>query len=190
MLSQNFRVDQQPNRHKEHRAEHVPRDNPKWNERYLDGDMNTSLIKTANGLTINLQHDVSNPHPYDRLNSIAGTKGVFKDYPPRIYLDGQAGGEEWGTIDAYKEKYEHPLWKKQGEIARKLGGHGGMDFILVYRLMECMRKGLPPDLDVYDAAAWSAPGPLSQQSLAGGSVPVKFPDFTRGRWKERKGCAI
>jgi predicted dehydrogenase len=173
-----------------YRAQHVPRDNPKWNERYLDGDMNTSLIKTANGLTINLQHDVSNPHPYDRLNSIAGTKGVFKDYPPRLYLDGQAGGEDWGTIDAYKDKYEHPLWKKQGEIARKLGGHGGMDFILVYRLMECMRKGLPPDLDVYDAAAWSAPGPLSEKSLAGGSAPVKFPDFTRGRWKERVGCAI
>ncbi len=173
-----------------YRAQNVPRDNPKWNERYLDGDMNTSLIKTANGLTINLQHDVSNPHPYDRLNSIAGTKGVFKDYPPRLYLDGQTGGEVWGTIDAFKDQFEHPLWKKEGEIARKLGGHGGMDFILVYRLMECMRKGLPPDLDVYDAAAWSAPGPLSEQSLASGSAPVKFPDFTRGRWKERRGCAI
>jgi hypothetical protein len=152
--------------------------------------MNTSLIETVNGLTVNLQHDISNPHPNDRLNSIAGTKGVFKDYPPRLYLDGQPGGEDWGTIDAYKEKFEHQLWKNQGEIARKLGGHGGMDFILVYRLMECMPKGLPPDLDVYDAAAWPAPGPLSEQSLADGSTPVKFPDFTRGRWKERKGCAI
>ncbi|MFL6416643.1 MAG: gfo/Idh/MocA family oxidoreductase, partial [Bryobacteraceae bacterium] len=64
------------------------------------------------------------------------------------------------------------------------------DFILIYRLAECMRKGLPPDLDVYDAAAWSAPGPLSEQSVANGSAPAKFPDFTRGRWKERKGCAI
>ena len=173
-----------------YREEHVPKDDPKWSERYINGDMNTSLIKTANGLTINLQHDTSNPHPYDRLNAIAGTKGIFRDYPPRIYFDGQSGGEVYASIDPYKEQYGHPLWKKQGEIARKLGGHGGIDFMEAYRLIECMRKGLPPDMDVYDAAAWSAPGPLSQQSLGQGSAPVKFPDFTRGRWKQRVGSAI
>ena len=169
-----------------YRAAHVSPGDPKWKERYIDGDLNTSLIKTTNGLTVNLQHDVSNPHPYDRLNCIAGTKGIFRDYPPRLYLDGQPGGEEWGGIDRYKQQYENPLWKREGEIARKLGGHGGMDFIMVYRLLECMRKGLPPDMDVYDAAAWSAPGPLSQMSVKNGSAPAKFPDFTRGRWKERK----
>jgi hypothetical protein len=174
----------------QYRETHIAKGDAKWSERYIDGDMNTSLIKTANGLTINLQHDTSNPHPYDRLNTIAGTKGVFKDYPPRLYLDGQPGGEAYGSIDSYKAQYEHPLWKKQGEIARKLGGHGGMDFIEIYRLTECMRKGLPPDLDVYDAAAWSAPGPLSRSSLAQGSAPVKFPDFTRGKWKERSGSPI
>ncbi len=174
----------------EYRAAHVPKGDPKWKERYIEGDMNTSLIKTANGLTINLQHDVSNPHPYTRLNTIAGTKGVFKDYPPRIYFDGQKGAEEYASIDPYKEQYQHPLWKQQGEIARKLGGHGGMDFIECYRLLERMRGGLAPDMDVYDAAAWSAPGPLSEASLAQGSAPVKFPDFTRGRWKERKGSPI
>jgi predicted dehydrogenase len=174
----------------QYREAHVPKDDPKWKERYIEGDMNTSLIRTANSLTINLQHDVSNPHPYSRLNTIAGTKGIFKDYPPRIYFDGQPGGEEYGSIDAYKAQYEHPLWKREGEIARKLGGHGGMDFIMVYRLMECMRQGLPPDLDVYDAASWSAPGPLSEASVAQGSAPVKFPDFTRGRWKDRRGSPI
>lgn len=174
----------------QYRETHVAKSDPKWSERYIEGDVNISLIKTANQRTINLQHDVSNPRPYDRLNSIAGTKGVFKDYPPRIYFDGQAGKEEYGSIDAYKNQYEHPLWRKQGEIARKLGGHGGMDFIMCYRLMECMRRGLPPDLDVYDAAAWSAPGPLSEASVAQGSAPVKFPDFTRGRWKERTGSPI
>ncbi len=173
-----------------YREAHVPKGDPKWNERYIEGDMNVSLIKTANGLTINLQHDVSNPHPYDRLNTIAGTKGIFKDYPARIYFDGQAGGEQYGSIDPYKDQYEHPLWKKQGDIARKLGGHGGMDFIECYRLAECMRQGLPPDMDVYDAASWSAPGPLSEASVAQGSAPVKFPDFTRGRWKERSGSPI
>jgi hypothetical protein len=173
-----------------YREAHVPKGDPKWKEKYITGDMNTSLIKTANGLTINLQHDVSNPHPYDRLNVIAGSKGIFKDYPPRIYLDGQAGGEEWGSIDSYKDQFEHPLWKREGEIARKLGGHGGMDFIMCYRLMECMRQGLPPDMDVYDAASWSAPTPLSEASLAHGSAPAAFPDFTRGHWQARKGSPI
>lgn len=174
----------------DYRSKNVAPGDPKWKESYIDGDMNVSLIKTANGLVINLQHDVSNPHPYSRLNCIAGTKGIFKDYPPRIYFDGQAGGENYASIDPYKAQYEHPLWKKQGEIARKLGGHGGMDFIECYRLVECIRRGLAPDLDVYDAASWSAPAPLSQQSLAQGSAPAKFPDFTRGKWKERKGSPI
>ena len=168
----------------EYRKTHVPPSDPRWAERYIDGDMNTSLIKTSKGLTITLKHDTVNPHPYDRINLIAGTKGVFADYPPRIYFDGQPGEESWGSIDSLKE-HQHPLWKEEGEIAKKLGGHGGMDYIMLYRLLQCMREGLAPDMDVYDAAAWSAPGPLSRLSLAGGSAPVKFPDFTRGRWRER-----
>ncbi len=168
------------------REAHVPKDSPKWKEKYICGDMNVSLIKTAKGLMINLQHDVVNPHPYDRINLIAGTKGIFRDYPPRIYFD-DPKKEEYEAIDKYKDRYEHPLWKQEGELARKLGGHGGMDFLMVYRLVECMRKGLAPDFDVYDAAAWSAPGPLSSASLKQGSAPVKFPDFTRGKWKERRG---
>jgi hypothetical protein len=151
--------------------------------------MNTSLIKTVNGLTIMLQHDVSNPRPYDRINLISGVKGVFRDYPERIYVDGQAGEEAFTGIEGYKEKYGHKLWKEHGENAEGRG-HGGMDYILVYRLMQCMREGLEPDIDVYDAAAWTAPAPLSQKSVAGGSVPVKFPDFTRGKWKQRNGAAL
>ncbi|MGC9950939.1 MAG: Gfo/Idh/MocA family oxidoreductase [Bryobacteraceae bacterium] len=168
------------------RAAHVPKDSPKWKEKYICGDLNSSLIKTANGLMITLQHDVVNPHPYDRINLIAGVKGIFRDYPPRIYFD-DPKAEEYTPIDRFKAEYEHPLWKHEGELARKLGGHGGMDFLMVYRLIECMHKGLAPDLDVYDAAAWSAPGPLSEASVAQGSAPVKFPDFTRGRWKEKRG---
>jgi hypothetical protein len=171
-----------------YREAHVPQGDPKWAERYVNGDMNTSLIQTANGLTITLKHDTSNPHPYDRINVIAGTKGAFADYPPRIYFDGQSP-EAWGSIDAYKE-HQHPLWKQEGEIAKKLGGHGGMDYIMLYRLMQCMHEGLAPDMDVYDAATLSAPGPLSRASVANGSAPMKFPDFTRGRWKERTASAI
>jgi hypothetical protein len=168
------------------REAHVPKDSPKWREKYICGDMNSSLIKTANGLMITVQHDVVNPHPYDRINLIAGTKGLFRDYPPRIYFDGQ-DPEAWKPIDEYKDKYEHALWKKQGELARKQGGHGGMDFLMVYRLMQCMRDGQVPDMDVYDAAAWSVVGPLSEQSVKNGSAPAKFPDFTRGRWQQKRG---
>ena len=173
-----------------YREAHTPQGDPKWKEKYVNGDMNVSLIKTASGLTITLKLDVSNPRPYDRINMISGTKGVFVDYPPRIYLDGQAGKEEWGTLDQYKKDYESPLWAEQGEMARMSGGHGGMDFIMIYRLLQCFREGLPPDMDVYDGAAWSAPAPLSKVSVAQGSAPVKFPDFTRGLWTKRSGCSI
>jgi hypothetical protein len=162
-----------------------PDGDPKRAEKYICGDMNTSIIKTQKGRTILLQHDVVNPRPYSRLNSISGTKGIFADYPARIFIDGakQSDGsmkEDWETIDAFRDKYEHPLWKKTGELARKMGGHGGMDYVMNYRLMDCLKKGFVPDINVYDAAAWSAPTPLSEASVAQNGAPQKFPDFTRG----------
>jgi predicted dehydrogenase len=158
------------------------RTNPKWSERYVTGDMHSALLQTSQGRTVLLQHDVVNPRPYSRLNNVQGTKGIFNDYPARIYVEGQAGGERWGPIDPWKQSHEHPLWTRVGELARKKGGHGGMDFIMAYRLVECLREGLVPDFDVYDAATWSAPMPLSEISVAQGSMPVDFPDFTRGAW--------
>ena len=131
-----------------------------------------------------LQHDVSNPRPYTRHNRVQGTKGAFEDYPPRVYVEGQAGGERWAPIDSWKAQYTHPLWANIGELARRKGGHGGMDFVMAYRLVQCLREGLAPDSDVYDAAAWSAPFPLSEMSVARGSAPMKFPDFTRGEWQK------
>ena len=129
-----------------------------------------------------MQHDVSNPRPYSRHNRVMGTKGTFEDYPPRIYVEGQVGGERFQPInDDHKKQFEHPLWTKLGEQAQS-GGHGGMDFVMAYRLIECMHDGLAPDFDVYDAAAWSAPLPLTEMSVAKGSTPMKFPDFTRGDW--------
>lgn len=166
-----------------HRAATVPdQANPKWKERYVTGDHNTSILKTLRGKTVMLQHDVSNPRPYTRHNRVQGTKGAFEDYPPRIYVDGQAGGERWAGVDEWKAKFTHPLWAQVGELAKKKGGHGGMDFVMAYRLVQTIREGLPPDYDVYDAATWSAPFPLSEMSVAKGSAPVKFPDFTRGAY--------
>jgi predicted dehydrogenase len=158
---------------------------PKYKEKYITGDMNTAIIRTVNGKTVMLQHDVSNARPYTRHNRVMGTKGTFEDYPPRIYIEGQKGGERFGPIDEWKKQYEHPLWTQLGEKARS-GGHGGMDYVMAYRLIQCMREGLPPDYDVYDAAAWSAPFPLTEMSVAKGSAPMKFPDFTRGDWKTKR----
>jgi len=163
---------------------HFPDNDPKRGEKYICGDMNTSIIKTVKGRTILLQHDVVNPRPYSRLNVIEGTKGIFADYPPRVFTDGQKD-EDWQKLDEFKEKYEHPLWKNNGEMARKTGGHGGMDYIMNFRLMDCLKRGLPPDIDVYDAAAWSAPTPLSESSVAHSGAPQKFPDFTREHWGAR-----
>ena len=172
-----------------YRKDHLKPGDPRWAERYVTGDMNTSLIKTANGLTITVKHAVSTPHPYDRINLIAGTKGLFQDYPPRIYFDGMNKEEAFGSIDAWKQ-YMHPLWDKEGEHAKKSGGHGGMDFIMLYRLLQCVKEGLPPDLDVYDCATWSAVAPLSVTSVSRGSAPIEFPDFTQGKWRQRVISAI
>jgi hypothetical protein len=157
---------------------------PKLKEKYVCGDINTSILRTERGRTVMLQHDTVTPRPYTRHNMVCGTQGTFADYPARLALDSVGGGHEWvEDLAPYKAKYEHELWRANGELARKSGGHGGMDFIMCYRLIECMEKGLPPDMDVYDAAAWSAPGPLSEASVRRGGALEKFPDFTRGNWK-------
>ena len=164
----------------------VPEDSPKRAETYTCGDMNTSLIQTAQGRTIVLQHDVVTPRPYSRGTLLQGTKGAFRDWPAGVFLEADPvnphhGG--WESLDSIKEELEPPLWKELGEKARETEGHGGMDFMLNYRLIQCLLEGLVPDMDVYDAAAWSAPGPLSELSVAQGSIPLEFPDFTRGHWR-------
>jgi hypothetical protein len=177
-----------------YRKSHLDPNDPRMHERYITGDMNTSLIKTANGLTITVKHTVSTPHPYDRINLIAGTKGIFEDYPPRIYFDGLKTDESWEPVENTPEskwkQYEYPLWTREGDAARKNGGHGGMDYIMLYRLLQCVREGWSPDMDVYDAAAWSSIAPLSYQSVKQGSAPIQVPDFTRGAWNKRSASAI
>lgn len=168
-----------------YREKTVPKDSPKWREKYIAGDMNTSLIKTAKGISIMLQHDVSTPRPYDRINLVQGTKGAFRDFPARLYQDGQEGGHRWTDLSKVREKYEHSLWKRLGEQART-GGHGGMDFVMAWCVANWFREGLEPEIDVYDSAAWSAPFPMSRESVAKGSAPVKFPDFTRDRWQQKR----
>ena len=163
-------------------AEQFGDDDPRATMDYALGDVNTCLIRTVKGRTITLVHDCSSPRPYSRINMIQGTKGVFRGYPDRIHIERRTSGHNWESLEGYTEEYDHPLWKANAEQA--LGaGHGGMDYIEDFRLIHCLRNGLPLDMDVYDAAAWSVVSELSERSVANRSRPVDVPDFTRGRWK-------
>lgn len=164
-------------------------DDPRAKQEYKLGDVNTSLIKTVNGKTITVVHDCNLPRPYSRINMVQGTKGIFSGYPNRIHIEGRTEGHGWDSVDDYREEFEHPLWKDVGDAA-KGAGHGGMDYIEDYRLIKCLREGLPMDMDVYDAAAWSVVSALSEESVANRSKPVDFPDFTRGKWKTKAPLGI
>jgi len=163
-------------------AEHVPADSPKRQERYVLGDVNASLIKTARGKTILVEHCTNLPRPYSRIHMVQGTKGLFQGYPNRLYIEGRGKEDQWQEAAAVLNEFEHPLWKEIAAQAQG-AGHGGMDYIEDYRLIKCLREGKPTDMNVYDAAALSAVVGLSVQSVAKRSAAVDFPDFTRGRWK-------
>lgn len=152
--------------------------------KYICGDMNTSLIKTARGRTIMVQHDTTTPRPYTRHNLIQGTNGVYGQYPDRFALESEGEFHEWQhDMTAMQERYNHPLWKRTADGAAALGGHGGMDYVMLWRTIYCLRNGLPLDQNVYDAAAWSVVIPLSEASNADRGNSKDFPDFTRGAWK-------
>jgi hypothetical protein len=162
--------------------EHIAADSPKRSEQYVLGDVNVSLIKTANGKTIVVEHCTNLPRPYSRIHMVQGTKGLFQGYPDRGYIEGRGKEDQWQpAADLYGE-FEHPLWKELAAQAAG-AGHGGMDYIEDYRLIKCLRAGTSTDFNVYDAASMSAVVELSVQSVAKRSQAVEFPDFTRGRWK-------
>lgn len=155
-------------------------------ERYALGDMNTTIISTAKGRSIMIQHDTTSPRPYSRIHSIQGTRGYAVKYPEeQIALQSEGGGHSFLDKEKRSEilsKYEHPLSKYIGEKARQIGGHGGMDFIMDWRLIYCLQNGYPLDQSVYDAAAWSSLVELSERSVLNKSASVDIPDFTRGGW--------
>jgi hypothetical protein len=165
-------------------------DSPQAAEKYVLGDINTSLIKTKLGRTIILIHDTNLPRPYNRINLVQGTKGLAHKWPDRIYIEGKAAkAHEWDDFETFAAEFDHPLWKA---IASKGEGrgHGGMDYIEDYRLIRSLHTGEPLDQDVYDAAAWSAIVGASCQSVAKSGTPVAVPDFTRGKWKTNPPLGI
>ena len=164
-------------------------DSPQAKRTYALGDMNTTLIRTEKGKTMMIQHDITSPRPYNRLHTISGTKGFAQKYPVKsLAFDPDAHKSLTQVqMDSLLKQYEHPFIKEIGNLARKVGGHGGMDFMMDYRLIYCLRNGLPLDQDVYDAAEWSCIVELSEQSVLNGGQPVKIPDFTRGDWNKLPG---
>jgi predicted dehydrogenase len=162
--------------------DHFPDGAPERAERYVLGDVNTSLIKTALGKTVMVQHCTNLPRPYSRINLVQGTKGMFQGYPHRLYIEGRGKPHQWVDMLAVRDEFDHPLWKELEQRAAG-AGHGGMDYIEDYRLIKCLREGVPTDMNVYDAAALSAVVELTVQSSAKRARTVDFPDFTRGRWR-------
>lgn len=171
---------------------------------FRNGDHTTTLIRTEGEKVIELQHDVMNPQPYNRLYQLTGTRGFANKYPVEGYaVDAsqlKATGNQPKVDDlsthsfmpdeqrkALEEKYESPILKKFGKLAKEVGGHGGMDFVMCARLIYCLQNGLPLDMDVYDLAEWCAIAELSAISLDNDCSPVTFPDFTRGLWNKEKG---
>lgn len=164
-------------------------DSPQANQKYMMGDMNVSLIKTEKGKLIMVQHDITSPRPYSRIHLLSGTKGYAQKWPvEQIALKPNAHDPmPKADMDSLLALYEHPFSKEIGEKARKVGGHGGMDFIMDYRLIYCLQNGLPLDMDVYDAAEWSCLVELCEKSVLNNGAPVEIPDFTRGAWNKLKG---
>lgn len=186
-----------------HGKAYVEKKTGKECKEFRNGDHTTTLMRTANGKVVEIQHNVMNPQPYNRLFKLTGTKGYATKYPdPKISLDkaqlAQSGVKPQmdnisshgflpqAEYNALMEKFQHPIIKKFGEMGRQMG-HGGMDFMMDARLVYCLQNGLPLDMDVYDLAEWCCLAELGSLSMDHNCAAVEFPDFTRGFWSEVKG---
>ncbi len=167
---------------------------------YKMGDHTSTLIRTEKGKSMMIQHDVTSPRPYSRIHMVSGTHGFAQKWPAtQIALEGadlpnkdyeNLSGHSPVGPEMFKKlmaEYQHPIYKEVGEKAKEVGGHGGMDYVMDYRLIYCLRNGLPLDMDVYDAAEWSCLTELTGVSIRNNSAPVAIPDFTRGAWDRLKG---
>ncbi len=161
-------------------------DHPNARVTFALGDVVTTQIACANGETVLLTHDTSLPRPYSLGFRVQGTGGLWMDVNESIYLEGKSPEpHSWEPAEPWLKKYDHPLWKKYAAQAEG-AGHGGMDFFVTHAFVEAVKRGEPMPIDVYDAVAWSAITPLSELSIAQDNKTLDFPDFTAGKWKDRK----
>jgi predicted dehydrogenase len=161
-------------------------DHPNADVRFMLGDIVTTVIQCSGGETVVVSHDTNLPRPYSLMFRVQGTKGLWMNDGRTIYIEGVSPEpHRWQPFSDYQEKYDHPLWRRYEDRAAG-SGHGGMDFFVMNAFVESVKRNVDPPIDVYDAAAWSAISPLSEQSIATGSSPMRFPDFTRGKWVTRR----
>lgn len=166
-------------------VENGGKDHPNAKLKFKQGDVITTTVETAHGETIIITHDVNLPRPYSLGFRVQGAKGLWEDDGSRIYVEGVSKPHRWDAADEWLKKYDHPLWKKYGEMATS-AGHGGMDFFVLHSFIESAKENIAPPMDAYDAAAWSAITPLSEASIENNGAPQEIPDFTRGLWVKRK----
>lgn len=160
-------------------------DHPNAKARFALGDVVSTQIACENGETILLQHDTSLPRPYSLGFRVQGTEGLWMDVNKGVHIEGKSPPHKWDDAEAWFSKYDHPLWQKHAETAAG-AGHGGMDWFALNGFVEALKAGDPMPIDIYDAVAWSAITPLSEQSISEGFATLDFPDFTEGKWKHRK----
>ena len=166
-------------------AQNLPADNELQGYHFTQGDVVTTMIQCAHGETLLITHDTTLPRPYSRGGYVQGTKGLWMEENNGIYIDGEGEPHKWVDFQSYLEKYEHPIWKWYLDSGVR-GGHGGMDYLVLRAYVESIQAGADTPIDVYDFATYAAITPLSEQSIATGSMPQPFPDFTDGRYLLRE----
>lgn len=167
----------------EHIVKHGGPNHPNAKIDFKLGDVVTTMINTAKGETVLLQHDTNLPRPYSLGFRVQGTNGLWMDINKSIYVEDESESHRWEDAAPWLKRFDHPLWQKYGDDARG-AGHGGMDFFVMHAFIEAIKRGEPTPISVYDSAAWSVITPLSEQSIAMGGQTVDFPDFTMGKWKQ------
>lgn len=187
-------------------GDHFGPDHVNAKRSFAQGDVNTTIIKSANEATVTLSLDWQSPRPYDLGFRVQGTQGIYQMAPSApppgvqngnfeldrdlIYIEGRSPVEKWESMEKYREEYEHPMWRTLGAEASRNGGHGGADYVMLHHFVDSLIKRTAPEQDVYDAATWSVIVPLSEKSVASRGTPVDVPDFTRGKWKTRAQVPI
>jgi hypothetical protein len=170
---------------KEYAAAAGGADHPSAKMNFALGDVVTTQIACANGETILLQHDTNLPRPYSLGFRVQGTRGIWMDVNKSLYFEGKSPmPHRWEPAQEWLDKYDHPLWKRHAGKAEN-AGHGGMDFFVIHAFIEAFKAGAPMPIDIFDAIAWSAITPLSEQSIREGNRTLDFPDFTAGKWATR-----
>lgn len=160
-------------------------DHPSAKLNYKLGDVNTTLIRTRNGITVTLYYDTQTPRPVDFIWRVQGTGGIYSGTLDKLHLEGKSPSHQWEDAGAYRDQYDHPSWKKYGETIMQFG-HGGSDFLCMLDFVNAVRNRREVPIDIYDSVTWSVLMDLTQKSVEKKSRPVDIPDFTKGKWETRR----